>query len=50
MTSAQRAPESWWVDWAKWSAEHAGEMTDPPPMGSATHPVLGPGPGTYVFT
>jgi polyhydroxyalkanoate synthase len=50
MASAQRTPESWWVDWAKWSSEHAGEMTDPPAMGSATHPVLGPGPGTYVFT
>ena len=23
MSSAQRTPESWWVDWAKWSAEHA---------------------------
>ena len=50
MASAQRTPESWWVDWAKWSSEHAGEMTDPPPMGSASYPVLGPGPGTYVFT
>jgi polyhydroxyalkanoate synthase len=50
MSSAQRTPQSWWVDWAKWSAEHAGEMTSPPQMGSAQHPVLGPGPGTYVFT
>ena len=50
MSSAQRTPESWWVDWAKWSAEHAGEMTDPPQTGSETHPVLGPGPGTYVHT
>ena len=33
MSSAQRTPESWWVDWAKWSAEHAGEMTSPPPAG-----------------
>jgi len=50
MSSAARTPESWWVDWANWSAEHAGAMSSPPPMGSATHPVLGPGPGTYVFT
>ena len=29
----QRTPESWWVDWAKWSAEHAGAMTSPPQTG-----------------
>ena len=50
MSVAQRTSESWWVDWAKWSAEHAGELTSPPPIGSAAHPVLGPAPGTYVFT
>jgi polyhydroxyalkanoate synthase subunit PhaC len=50
MSSAQRTPESWWLDWARWSTEHAGAMTNPPPMGSAAYPVLGPGPGTYVFT
>ena len=50
MSTAARTPESWWVDWATWSAEHAGAMTSPPQMGSAEHPVLGPGPGTYVFT
>ena len=50
MSVAKRKSGSWWVDWAKWSAEHAGPMTSPPPMGSAAHPVLGPGPGEYVFT
>ena len=50
MSVAQRTSESWWVDWAKWSAEHAGALTSPPQMGCAAYPVLGPGPGTYVFT
>jgi polyhydroxyalkanoate synthase subunit PhaC len=50
MSVAKRRSGSWWVDWAKWSAEHAGELTSPPTTGSAAYPVLGPGPGTYVFT
>jgi polyhydroxyalkanoate synthase subunit PhaC len=50
MSVAKRTSGSWWEDWAKWSAEHAGPMTSPPPTGSAAHPVLGPGPGEYVFT
>ena len=41
---------SWWEDWAVWSAESAGEMVDPPPMGSDTHPVIADGPGEYVHT
>ena len=50
MSVAQRTSGSWWSDWAEWSVEHADELTSPPPIGSATYPVLGPGPGTYVFT
>jgi polyhydroxyalkanoate synthase subunit PhaC len=41
---------SWWEDWAAWSAEHAGELVDPPRMGSDAHPVLGNGPGDYIRT
>jgi polyhydroxyalkanoate synthase len=41
---------SWWEDWAAWSAAHAGEMIDPPPMGSDNHPVLADGPGQYIHT
>ena len=41
---------SWWEDWATWSAEHSGEMVDPPRLGSDAHPVLGDGPGEYVRT
>jgi polyhydroxyalkanoate synthase subunit PhaC len=47
--SAQAHEGSWWEDWARWSSARAGELTDPPPMGSAAHPALGPGPGRYVM-
>ncbi len=40
---------SWWQDWARWSDETGGDLVDPPPMGSGTHRVLGPGPGEYVL-
>ena len=49
-SAAERRSGSWWEDWASWSAEHAGPMVPPPAMGSALHPVLGDGPGTYVRT
>ncbi|MFB9742770.1 PHA/PHB synthase family protein [Pseudonocardia sulfidoxydans] len=39
---------SWWEDWAVWSAERAGPMRPPPPMGSADHPPLDDAPGRYV--
>lgn len=39
---------SWWDDWAAWVDSRGGQMIDPPPMGSATHAVLGDAPGTYV--
>jgi polyhydroxyalkanoate synthase subunit PhaC len=48
--AAERRAGSWWEDWAKWSDEHSGPMQDPPAIGSERHPVLGEGPGTYVFT
>jgi polyhydroxyalkanoate synthase subunit PhaC len=47
---ATRHAGSWWEDWARWSTEHGGELVDPPPTGSERHPVLGPGPGDYVWT
>jgi len=47
---AERHGGSWWEDWAAWSAENSGPMTDPPRMGSDAHPVLGDGPGRYVKT
>jgi polyhydroxyalkanoate synthase len=47
---ATQQPGSWWQDWAKWSAKNSGPLTDPPPTGSGTYPVLYPAPGEYVQT
>ena len=47
---AKRQSGSWWEDWARWGAERAGRLIEPPPTGSSTHPVIGDGPGEYVFT
>ncbi len=41
---------SWWEDWAAWSAANAGDLVDPPPMGSDAHPALCDAPGTYIST
>jgi polyhydroxyalkanoate synthase subunit PhaC len=41
---------SWWQDWAQWSEENSGPLTDPPPTGSDTYPVLYAAPGEYVRT
>jgi poly[(R)-3-hydroxyalkanoate] polymerase subunit PhaC len=48
MDAAQRTAGSWWNDWTEWSNKRAGELVDPPRMGSPAHPVLGEGPGEYV--
>ena len=45
-----RHPGSWWQDWAQWSAENSGPLTDPPPTGSSTYPVLYQAPGEYIHT
>jgi polyhydroxyalkanoate synthase len=45
---AQRHAGSWWEDWTAWGQKRSGPLVDPPPIGSATHPVLGDGPGEYV--
>lgn len=41
---------SWWEDWAEWSANLAGDLIDPPPMGSLVHPVMIDAPGEYLRT
>ena len=48
--TATRHTGSWWEDWAAWSTASSGDLIDPPALGSARHPVLGHGPGTYVLT
>ncbi len=48
--NAAKQSGSWWEDWAAWSAEHAGELVEPPSMGSQAFPVLSDGPGEYIHT
>ncbi|MGI5130114.1 PHA/PHB synthase family protein [Pseudonocardia sp. CA-107938] len=45
---AAERPTTWWDDWTPWVAARAGELREPPPMGSARHPVLDTAPGRYV--
>jgi polyhydroxyalkanoate synthase len=47
---AGRRPGTWWEDWAVWSSNSSGPLQDPPRMGSAEHPVIGQGPGSYVMS
>jgi len=47
---AHRHAGSWWEDWVRWGEQRAGDLVDPPPVGSEKHPVLGDGPGMYVHT
>ena len=47
---ARKQSGTWWEDWTRWAAESAGEMVDPPRLGSAAHPVLDDAPGRYVHT
>jgi polyhydroxyalkanoate synthase len=43
---------SWWPQWEKWLARHAGEKIAPPARGASEDglPVLCDAPGTYVLT
>jgi polyhydroxyalkanoate synthase subunit PhaC len=47
---AERHSGSWWEDWATWSDALAGDLIDPPQLGSDTYPVLYDGPGEYIHT
>ena len=47
---AEKHTASWWEDWTTWSTRYAGELTDPPPIGSENNPVLYDGPGEYINT
>ena len=40
--------DTWWNDWSRWLAERAGELREPPAVGSAQHPPAGVAPGEYV--
>jgi len=46
---AKEHPGSWWPDWSRWLAQHAGPMRDAPAkLGSAKHKPTEPAPGSYV--
>lgn len=47
--AAERRDGSWWTDWARWLADHAGSKVAPPTMGSSAHPPLQDAPGSYVL-
>lgn len=46
--AAVRSQGSWWEDWVAWSKKRAGELVDPPRMGSESHPPVDDAPGQYV--
>jgi polyhydroxyalkanoate synthase len=46
--TAESRAGSWWEDWTEWAGKRAGELGQPPPMGSRHNPVLGDAPGDYV--
>ena len=47
---ATRHQGSWWEDWSNWSAAIAGDLVEPPRMGSDTYPAVCDAPGTYIST
>jgi polyhydroxyalkanoate synthase subunit PhaC len=48
--SAQKFPDSWWVDFLGWLAERSGPEVDAPKtLGGEGFPPLGPAPGSYVM-
>jgi polyhydroxyalkanoate synthase subunit PhaC len=46
---AVEQPGSWWPDWSRWLARHAGPLKSAPTRyGNATHKPMEPAPGSYV--
>ncbi|MCC6887267.1 MAG: polyhydroxyalkanoic acid synthase [Hyphomicrobiales bacterium] len=51
-SAAAQRTGSWWIEWARWLAEHSSkEGVQPPAMGASArgYPLLGDAPGTHVF-
>jgi polyhydroxyalkanoate synthase len=49
MSGATEHPGSWWPEWSKFLAKHAGEkMRAPRKFGNAKHKPIEPAPGRYV--
>ena len=49
-TDAERVTGSWWEDWTEWANERAGDLVQPPEMGSARFPASSAAPGRYVHS
>jgi polyhydroxyalkanoate synthase len=49
LAEATKHKGSWWLDWLPWLESHAGELVEPPAMGSEAYPPLMDAPGTYVL-
>ncbi|WP_245650137.1 PHA/PHB synthase family protein [Millisia brevis] len=49
-SATDRHAGSWWDDWTNWSSSRAGELVEPPPMGSDTYRAGDPAPGSYVHS
>jgi len=48
LAAAKQQPGSWWTDWAKWVAGHAGGKVAARKPGSKRYPALEDAPGSYV--
>ncbi|OUL99630.1 class I poly(R)-hydroxyalkanoic acid synthase [Variovorax sp. JS1663] len=49
LDGAESVPGSWWPEWTRWLATHAGaQVAAPKKAGSRAHPVIEPAPGRYV--
>jgi len=48
LAGAKQQPGSWWTDWARWVAGHAGEQIAARKPGSKKFPALEDAPGSYV--
>jgi polyhydroxyalkanoate synthase subunit PhaC len=50
LESAQKFPDSWWLDLLRWLGERSGpEVNAPKALGGEDFPPLGPAPGSYVM-
>jgi polyhydroxyalkanoate synthase subunit PhaC len=49
LAAAKEVPGSWWTDWSRWLAGHAGKLVPAPKTpGNRQHKVIEPAPGRYV--
>jgi polyhydroxyalkanoate synthase len=48
LSAAEQRPGSWWTDWSRWVAKHAGEKVPARQPGAGKLPVIEDAPGSYV--